>query len=167
MKVYDSKAIALFLKISERRVRQLRDDGIIEEFRPGLYELKDTVNKYIVYLRKGNPNDDENINYNIERALLVRAKRKNEEYELKLKENDLHKTEDIEAVMTNMLANFKTRMMAIPAKLSPTLSKKNDKTEIFKILKESIDEALNELSSFEDVFGEVIKEDEEINDKNV
>lgn len=160
MKVYDAKAISKYLGVSERRVRQLKQDGIINEIRPNLFELKDTVNKYIEYLRKGNPDDTENINYNTERALLVRAKRKNEEYELQLKENELHKTEDIEAVMTNMLANFKTRMMAIPAKLSPILSKKTDKTEIFKLMKENIDEALNELSSFEDVFGEVIKDEE-------
>ncbi len=162
MKLYASKIVASFLDISERRVRQLREEKIIHEVKPGLYDLKDSVNKYINYLRKGNPND-ENINYNTERALLARAKRKNEEYELKIKKKDLHKTEDIEVVMINMLANFKTRMMAIPAKLSPSLSKKSDKTEIFKILKESIDEALNELSSFEDTFGEVIKDDEENN----
>lgn len=125
MKLYDAKAVARFLDISERRVRQLRDEKVIEEVRPGLYDLKDANHKYINYLRKRNPESEESIDYNTERAKLVRAKRKNEEYELQLKENQLHTAEDIEAVMTDMLVNFKSRLMAIPAKLSPILSKKN------------------------------------------
>lgn len=114
MKLYDVRAIARFLDVSERRVRQLRDEKVIAEVRPGLYDLIDTNHRYINYLRKRNPEGDETIDYNTERAKLVRAKRKNEEYELQLKENQLHAAEDIEAVMTDMLVNFKSRLMAIP-----------------------------------------------------
>lgn len=165
MRLYDAKAIARFLDITERRVRQLRDEKIIDEYPDsnGLYDLIPTAHKYINYLRKRNPESEENIDYNTERAKLVRAKRLNEEFELKIKENELHSSSDIEAVMTDMLVNFKSRLMSIPAKLSPILSKKSDKAEIFKILKEHIDEALNELADFKTVFGEKVKEDEESN----
>lgn len=165
LKLYNAKAIARFLDISERRVRQLRDEKIIEEYTDsnGLYDLVPTVHKYINYLRKRNPESEENIDYNTERAKLVRAKRLNEEFELKIKEKELHSSSDIETVMTDMLINFKSRLMAIPSKLSPVLSKKTDKAEIFKILKEYVDEALNELSDFNMVFGERVKKDEESN----
>ena len=43
MKLYDVRAIARFLDVSERRVRQLRDEKVIAEVRPGLYDLIDTV----------------------------------------------------------------------------------------------------------------------------
>ena len=39
--------------------------------------------------------------------------------------------DDIEVVMTDMLVNFKSRLMAIPSKLAPVLCKKTDKAEIF------------------------------------
>ncbi len=123
MKLYDAKAVARFLDVSERRVRQLRDEKVIAEVRPGLYDLIDTNHRYINYLRKRNPESEETIDYNTERAKLVRAKRKNEEYELQLKENTLHAAADIEAVMTDMLVNFKSRLMAIPSKLAPVLCK--------------------------------------------
>ena len=97
MKLYDAKAVARFLDVSERRVRQLRDEKVIAEVRPGLYDLIDTNHRYINYLRKRNPESEETIDYNTERAKLVRAKRKNEEYELQLKEQKLHSSEDIEA----------------------------------------------------------------------
>ena len=119
MKLYDAKAVARFLDVSERRVRQLRDEKVIAEVRPGLYDLIDTNHRYINYLRKRNPESEETIDYNTERAKLVRAKRKNEEYELQLKENTLHAAADIEAVMTDMLVNFKSRLMAIPSKAGP------------------------------------------------
>ena len=160
LKLYDVKAIARFLDVSERRVRQLRDEKVIAEIRPGLYDLTDTNRRYINYLRKRNPESEEAIDYNTERAKLVRAKRKNEEYELQLKENRLHASEDIEAVMKDMLVNFKARLMAIPAKLAPVLCRKTDRAEIFKLLKEHIDEALQELSDFNAAFGEGAKDDE-------
>lgn len=154
MKLHDTKAVARFLDISERRVRQLREEKIIDEVRPGLYDLLETNRRYINYLRKRNPESEEAVDYNTERAKLVRAKRRNEELDLKIRENQLHSSEDVEQVLTNMLINFRSRLMAIPARLSPILSKKTDKAEIFKILKAQVDEALNELSDFNALFGE-------------
>lgn len=160
LKLYDTKAVARFLDLSERRVRQLRQEKIITEVHPGLYNLTQTNHRYINYLRKGNPEGKENIDYNTERARLIRAKRMNEEYELQIKENHLQNADDVEKIMTDMLINFKSRLMSIPSKLSPMLSQKTDKAEIFKLLKENIDEALHELSEFKTVFGERTKEDE-------
>ena len=80
--------------------------------------------------------------------------------ELQLKERTLHSAEDIEAVMTDMLVNFKSRLMAIPSKMAPVLCKKTDKAEIFALLKEHIDEALMELSDFKSTFGERVTDNE-------
>lgn len=152
MKLYDAKAVARFLDVSERRVRQLRDKKIISEVRPGLYDLIETNHRYINYLRRRNPESETEVDYNTERALLVRVKRESEEYDLKLKKNQLHRSEDIEAVLSNMLINFRQRLMAIPSKLSPVMAKKTNREEIFKIMKAHIDEALNELSDFDTLF---------------
>lgn len=154
MKLYDAKAVARFLDVTERRVRQLRDEKVISEAAPGLYNLQETNRKYINYLRKRNPESEEHIDYNTERAKLIRAKRQNEEFDLRLKEGHLHESVEIETVMKDMLVNFKTRLMAIPAKLSPVLVKKTDRAEIFKLIKAQVDEALNELSDYETAFGE-------------
>lgn len=160
MKLYDTKTIAKYLDLTERRVRQLRDEKVIKECRSGLYELVPTVNAYINYLRGQNPNNDEAINYNTERAKLTRVKRESEELDLALRRKELHLADDIEEIMTDMLINFKSRLMSIPSKLSPILAKKTDKADIFKIIKGSIDDALNELADYETLFGKE-EEDEE------
>lgn len=154
MKLYDTKAIARVLKLTERRVRQLKDKGIIEEYKAGtgLYDLIPTNHRYIEYLRNRNADSDDAVDYHTERALFIRAKRKDAEFDLAVKERELHAAADVEAVMTGMLTIFKTRILSIPAKLSPILSKKTDKAEIFRLLKDNLDEALIELSDYDTAF---------------
>ena len=155
MKVYNSNAVARWLDITERRVRQLRDEGVITEYKPGYYDLKKVIIQYIHYLR--GTNSGKNLNYNTERAKLIKAKRELQELELAEKRNDLHSSEDIKLVMTDMLIKFKSRMMAIPAKASPALSKETDQTKIFKQLKKLVEEGLEELSDYGNTFEECDK----------
>ncbi|MCI1959173.1 MAG: helix-turn-helix domain-containing protein [Clostridia bacterium] len=153
MKVYTTKAVAAFLGLSERRIRQLRADGIIKEYKTGtgVYDLRDVTQNYIAFLKRGTNADT--IDYNTEKARLIRAKRENEELELRSRKKELHESNDIEKLLSTMLINFKSRLMALPAKLAPVIAAKTDKAEIFKIIKAATDEALNELSDYDTVFG--------------
>ncbi len=153
MKLYTVKVVAKYLDMTERNVRILRDKNIITESAPGLFDLARVIPQYIEYIRKGGT-EEETADYNVERAKLVKAKRENEELELALKRKELHRTEDIEQVMTDTLIRFKTRLLAIPAKVSPILAKKTNQTEIFEIIKSATDEALEELADFDGIFGE-------------
>lgn len=159
MKLYTVKAVATWLDLTESRVRQLRQQKIITEYKPGLFDLKVVTHEYINYLRKNSQTED-SVDYNAERAKLMRAKRENQELELRLRKNELHEAEEIEKVMTDTLIKFKTRLMAIPAKLSPKLAKKKDQTEIFKLIKAAIDEALEELADFQKLFGYEVENEE-------
>lgn len=46
MKLYTTKIVAQYLDLSERRVRQLRDEGVLEEKAPGLYDLRSSVRRF-------------------------------------------------------------------------------------------------------------------------
>ena len=157
MKVVTGKVVADTLGLTERRIRQLRQDGIIKEtaYGSGLYRLAETVQAYIAFLTKGETNDNNAaLNLAKEKALLMRAKRESEEYDLMLKRGDLHQTEEIRQIISGMLANFRSRLLSIPSKASPELAVKSDKAEIFEILKRLVDEALNELADFDELFPE-------------
>lgn len=157
MKMYTAAAVAKRLDMTERNVRLLRDKGVLTEYKPGLYDLTTVTVQYINFLRQKNPEAEDKVDYNTERAKLVRAKRESEELELQVRKNELHTTEDIEKALTDMLVNFRTKLMAIPAKLSPIMAKKKDQTEIFKLMKAAIDETLEELADFD----KICKEDKE------
>ena len=115
-------------------------------------------------MRDRNPENEENIDLNKERAKLTKAKRLNEELDLSVKKGELHKAEDVEKIMSATLINFKSRLSAIPAEEAEKLATMTDKAKIFVYLNGRIKEALAELSNFEEVFKEEIKEDEEGND---
>lgn len=152
MKLYTVKVVASWLDMTERNVRELAKKNIIPQYRPGLFKLKDTVHAYIAFLRDKTPNRDENLDYTTERAKMVRTKREAAELDLAERKRELHRSEDVELVMTDMLIRFRTKLMSIPAKQSPILEEKKDQKEIFKILKSAIDEALDELSTYDKAF---------------
>lgn len=164
MKLYDKNAVAKFLDMTPKNVQRLTEKGILQTKQGGLYSLAEATHAYIKYLRDRNPENEENIDLNEERAKLTKAKRLNEELDLSVKKGELHKAEDIEKIMSATLINFKSRLSAIPAEEAEKLANMTDKAKIFIYLNGRIKEALAELSNFEKVFKEEIKEDEEGND---
>lgn len=112
MTLYTSKVVAQWLCLTERRVRQLRDEGVIVEARPGLYELQPTVARYITYI--GGAGKETLTN---ERMKLTRAKREAAELENELRKGEVHRTEDIERGIKSMFLNIRSRFLALPAKL--------------------------------------------------
>lgn len=148
MTLYTSKVVAQWLCLTERRVRQLRDEGVIVEARPGLYELQPTVARYITYI--GGAGKETLTN---ERMKLTRAKREAAELENELRKGEVHRTEDIERGIKSMFLNIRSRFLALPAKLSPTLATMGgNQTGIFDEMKQAIDEILEEMSDYRVAF---------------
>ena len=161
MTLYTSKVVAQWLCLTERRVRQLRDEGVIVEARPGLYELQPTVARYITYI--GGAGKETLTN---ERMMLTRAKREAAEMEKDLRRGEVHRTADIERGIQSMFLNIRSRFLALPAKLSPTLSTMGgDQTGIFDELKGAIEEILEEMSDYRVAFAAEDGEDDGEADK--
>mgnify|MGYP001149524754 CR=1 FL=1 len=141
MKLYTSRIVAEWLGVSERRVRQLRDEGVLWEARPGFYDLRAAVARYITYLRKGSSD------LNDERAALTKAKREAAEMENRVRRGELLEAREIEAGLQTALLNIRSRFLALPAKLSGSLAAKGgNQAAIFDELKEAVHETLEELS---------------------
>ena len=142
--LYTSKVVAQWLCLTERRVRQLRDEGIIAEAAPGLYDLQQSVARYIQYL--GGAGKE---NLNAERTRLTAAKREAAEMDNAQRRGDLHSTADIEKGLKTMLLNVRSRLIILPAKLSPAIAAMGgNQAGIFDALKQAVDEALEELSQY-------------------
>ena len=142
MKLYTAKVVARWLDLSERRVRQLRDEGIIEEKAPGLYDLFQTVQRYIKYLRSGNLNE--------ERAKLTKEKRIAVETENRIRKGELYRKEDIALGMTTIFMNLRSRTIALANKLAPSIAKLGgSEEEIMDVLRNAFFELLEEFSDYE------------------
>ncbi|MDO4439213.1 MAG: hypothetical protein Q4B86_07215 [Eubacteriales bacterium] len=155
MKLYTSKVIAQWIGLTERRVRQLRDEGIIDEVKPGLYDLKASILKYIKFL--GGTGKE---SLQTERMKLTAEKRKAAELDNAIRYGNLHKTEDIELALKTLFLNMRSRFLALPTKLSSTISTMDgDQSEIADLLREAINEILEEFSNYDTAFE--VNDDEE------
>ncbi len=149
-KIYCSTVeLAMALNLTDRRVRQLRSDGVIEAMGRNKYDLAQALQGYINFLTGGADNTKEVSNdYHAERAKLTKAKRETAEIELALLRNEVHAAEDIMAVMSGMLMAFRARLLALPTKMAPMLLAQTELTKIQDILRSGVYECLSELSEY-------------------
>ena len=158
MTLYTASAVAEWLGITAHRVRQLRNEGVLVEVKPGLYNMKQCVQRYLNY-KTGDGGAREQLT--AEKARRERTRADLEEMQLEVARGELHKTEDVEKALNTMIANFRTRMLEIPAKHAGTLVQITDQGEAFTLLKDAIYEALDELSDFDKAMAEPDEEEAE------
>ena len=158
MKLYTTKIVAQYLDLSERRVRQLRDEGVLEEKAPGLYDLRSSVRRYINYLRG---DEGGKADLNEERAKLTKEKRIAAETENKVRNGELYRKSDITVGMTTVVMNLRSRLLALPNKLAANIAKLDgDEGKIMDLLQSSLYEIMEEFSNYQ-VALQPPKDDEE------
>jgi hypothetical protein len=145
--------LSKIIGVSDRRIRQLADEGILTKVSSGRYNLQECLHSYILNLRVANdaaksPELEDKLDYGLEKAMHERVKRHITELHYALMKGIVHKSEDVEAVMTNMLTNFKTKIMNLPSKLTPMLVNRADKKYVLDLLSYEFREVLEELSVY-------------------
>lgn len=144
MKLCTDRVVADWLALTPKRVKQLRDEGVLIEKKPGLYDLRASVLRYVNYIRAGNRAD-----LNGERALLTKAKREAADMENDVRRGTLHSSEDIEKGIKTMCLNIRSRFLTLPAKLAPKLAEMGgNQAAIFDELNRAMKEALEGLSNY-------------------
>ena len=138
---------------TDRRVRSLAQEGIFVKAAQGRYKLMDSMHNYILNMRVANDamkthsELEDELDLNSEKAKHERIKRHITELKLALMKGKVHKSEDVEAVMTDMLTNFKTKVLSLPSKLTPQLVNR-DKSYILDLLTNEFTELLSELAEY-------------------
>ncbi len=141
--LYTSKGMARWLCITDREVRNLRDQGVLPEVRPGVFDAETTVQKYITF-KFGN--QDDQVRLIAARAEREETRGKIEKMRMEEAQGDLHRTEDVERGLKTIFANFKSRLETIPTKYAKTMAQLTDPVEAHDILQKAVQEALVELS---------------------
>lgn len=145
-KFVSARQLGEIIGITERRVNQIANEGRV--FQRDLNGKFDVVQCVESYYREKFVKDDDEHNYDRERALHEKAKREKAELQLLKMKNRLHWAEDVEMVMTEMLVRFRNRILGIPAALAPKLYRRSV-PQIAEILKDELHSALSELSEYE------------------
>jgi phage terminase Nu1 subunit (DNA packaging protein) len=153
--VVSSKTLEALFGVADRTIRDLADKGIVKRDSHGKYLFWGSAKGYITALKVANAgknnvrteDDEDLIDLENEKAQHERLKKQITEIKLQLIKGQVHKAEDVEAVMTDMFTKFKSKMTALPSKLAKKLEGKS-RTQIQEILKKEIDSALVELASY-------------------
>ncbi|MGN7760470.1 hypothetical protein [Paenibacillus sp. 22594] len=140
--------MADLLGLTPRRIQQLAEEGIIVRSGRGKYMAAGSVQNYIRFQAETGDGGS-GVDYFDERAMHERAKRKKAELELAVMEGDLHRSGDVELVMNDMVAAFRSRILAMPSKLAPQLLGKDELPVILSMLTREVHDALMELSDYD------------------
>ncbi|MTI49692.1 MAG: hypothetical protein FH761_17820 [Firmicutes bacterium] len=150
--VVPSKVLSDTFGLSDRRIRQLANEGVLTKAGRGRYNFAESVKGYIVYLKTISDLENTNtsdLNLDEERAKHEQLKRQKTELQLKVMKGELHHSEDVQSVMNDMLSNFRAKVIALPAKVAPMLLSRSNASEIQDILQNECYEALKELSNYD------------------
>lgn len=137
------------LGVSDSRIRQLAREGILIRASKGRYLLYDSIKNYIRTLKIQKDieigDEDTELVLEEEKAKHEKVKRLQSVLKLALMQGEVHKGTDVEAVMNDMLTNVKSKLLGLPAKISPRLVGQDEIGYIKEVLTVEVRETLNEL----------------------
>lgn len=157
-KLVDSKTIAALFGVTTRRVQQLTQEGIISATKQGnanRYDLLATIQKYIRYLtEKANGREPSKKDVEIEgrkleaEADLKRSKADMAALQLKELEGKMHRSEDVEAVMTDLVYTIRSMLMALPGRLAVDVVAAQTAAEASEIIRVEVHKILEGLAAY-------------------
>lgn len=144
--------MAKVLNVTDRRIRQYAEEGLIDKAVRGKYSLLSSVQKYIAFIKANKDiesmSENKELNYEDEHAKHEMVKRQIAEITLAKIKGDIHEADDVRRVMEHMLSNFRARLMNIPTKIAPVLLARDNINVIQSMIDKEIIEVLEELSDY-------------------
>lgn len=157
-KYVDSKTLAALFGVTTRRVQQLAQEGVITATRKGnsnRYELMPTIQQYIKFLsekagnRQSSKGGAEIEGRRLEaEADLKRNKADISGLQLRELEGKMHRSEDVEAVMTDLVYTIRSMLMALPGRLAVDVVAAESSAEASEIIRAEIYKVLEELAGY-------------------
>lgn len=149
---YKVGVIASIFGVTERRVQQLAKDGIIPKPIKGNYELIGCMQGYIAFLQERAFGKDAGLlDAHQERARLLKAQADKTELEVQTMNGQLILAAEAQAEYASLVVAFRSRLSGLPTRGAHLVIGKTDFHEVKKALRELVQEALTELSLYDQI----------------
>lgn len=151
----NQKELAKILGITDRRIRQLRDqfglfaNGLVEGSKSKKYILERCIPEYIQYKVEAEVPQGANVVKEKEQAEHEKIKKNISILKLRKMRQELHEAADVEEFLTEMLMNFKNRILSIPQKVAPLVLAEDDVNVVINIIEKEVFQALDELAEYD------------------
>ena len=166
-----SDIIAKLFGVTERRVQQLAKEGVIPavKTRPYQFDLLPTVRAYIKHLsdkangREEKKDGDTELKRMKAEADLKRSKADIAELQLQELRGEMHRSEDVEAVMTDLVYTIRSMLISMPGRLAVDVASVNSAAEASEVIRVEVCKVLEELSGYKydpDVYARRVRERE-------
>lgn len=137
--------------VSERRIRELRDQGVIPDNGQGRYILGEAVAAYCAHLRPSQGRaaaggSAEDLDLTVERARKAKEEADRLEMQNAQMRHQLLARADVDAAVTAAFARVRARLIGLAAKLAPILMTLQSAAEAQAAIREAINGVLRELS---------------------
>lgn len=151
--------VARLFGVDNRRVQQLTQEGIISGFKEGQayrYKLVETVQQYIRHLKgKINENKRETAKSDeLETQKLQaevdfkKARAKKAVLEVDELEGRMHSADDIEFLVTDILVNIRSALLALPGQLAVAVANAESAAEVSVIINSEVHRLLESMSNY-------------------
>jgi len=141
------KDLAELFDLTDRRIQQLADEGIIKKSKRGEYELFPSIQGYIHFLKSAANGTSSGLAE--QRLRQAKAKADREELELKALTGDLVDKTDAIAAWGEAVQMMKTMLLSIPAKVAQSVRVAKSDAEAQRLIEERIKKALNTIANVE------------------
>lgn len=148
--IVNQKELAQCLGISTRQVRNLRQDGMFQQAAGTRgYSIEKCVQEYIDFKINAELGRSASISKEKIQAEHEEVKRQISVLKLRKLRRELHEAADVEAFLSDMLIQFKNRLLSLPTKMAMEIAGETDVNQIIDTLTKDIYEALDELSEYD------------------
>ena len=137
------------LGLGTTRINQLIDEGILvrdETSKTGQVMLLDSLRNFFLSKNANLGDGANNVNFWKEKGLHEKAKRELAELKLAKARGELYEAATVEGVMSEILTNFRSKLLGLPAKYAAQLEGKS-RAEIYQTLNSAVEENLSELAA--------------------
>lgn len=144
---YPAGTIAKLLMLTERRVQQLANEGVIPKAERGRYPLAPAVQGYVRYLKDravaGDVSED---GVAVSKARLIKARARTAEMEADQLEGKLLDRAEVEGAWKTMVLNMRAKLLGIGTRAAPQAVAAANVAEAAALIEQLVGEALNELA---------------------
>jgi len=145
----NQKELAQCLDISDRQIRNLKQEGLFRTLKNGRgYKLEECVKSYINYKINAEMGRRTSITKEEVQAEHEEVKKQISLLRLRTLRRELHTATNVEAFLSDMLIHFRNRILSLPPKLAMELSGSTDINHMIQVINKNLADALEELSEY-------------------
>lgn len=148
--IITTKELAEIIGKTERRVNQLAAEGVLKKLASGKWEIVNNMEMYIKYLESKCIIDEADLEKQKLQAEVDYKRHKADMVELELAEleGNMHRSEDVERFVGELIYAYKSQLLSLPGLLAPELAGMSSIPELSEKIKKEAVNILDSLTAY-------------------